>query len=258
MQIKILAVGDVVSPLGVDYLGARLRKLQKAHDISFTVVNGENANMLGISPRAAEAIFDAGADVITLGNHAFHQKSILSYLDDTPNILRPHNFAPQTPGYGWARVERDFGSVLVINLIGRCDMDFAPDNPFPMIDKLLARETADLILVDFHAEASSEKLAMAYHLDGRVTALWGTHTHVQTSDAMVLARGTGYVTDLGMTGPAHSVLGVKPAQSISMFFGNPRERFEPANGAQKLEAAIFTVDLTTGRSIHTEVLRIYD
>jgi len=258
MHINILAVGDVVSKSGLGCLRRRLPSIVKMKGIAFTVVNGENAAMLGINPDMAEDIFDLGADVITLGNHTWARREIAPYLDEQPNIIRPLNFAPQVPGNGYTRLERDFGAVLVVNLIGRCGMEFGPDNPFLAIDRLLEQQKADIVLVDFHAEATSEKLAMGYYLDGRVTALWGTHTHVQTSDAQVLPQGTGYVTDLGMTGPARSVLGVKPEQSISMFLGNPRSRFEAAPGGAKLECAVFTIDTDTKRTLEVEVLRIHD
>ena len=258
MHINILAVGDVVARSGLDYLKRRLPSVIAMRGISFTVVNGENAALTGLTPQQAEEIFDAGADVITLGNHIFNRREIIPYLDEVPNIIRPLNLAPQAPGRGWVRVEREFGAVLVINLIGRCGMEFGPDNPFLAVDRLLEKEHGDLILVDFHAEATSEKLALGHYLDGRAGAVWGTHTHVQTSDNMVLPRGTGYVTDIGMTGPAHSVLGIKAEQSISMFRGNPRTRFEAASGPAKMECAIFTVDTETGLTQDVEVLRIHD
>jgi len=258
MLINILAVGDVVAKSGLDCLKRRLPSIVQMKGIHFTVVNGENAAMLGITPDMAEEIFDAGADVITLGNHTWGKREIASYFADAPHIIRPLNLAPQVPGRGYTVVEREFGTVLVANLIGRCSMEFGPDNPFLAVDRLLEEQKADITLIDFHAEATSEKLAMGYYLDGRVTALWGTHTHVQTSDAQVLPRGTGYVTDVGMTGPARSVLGVKPEQSISMFLGNIRERFEAAPGGCKLECAVFTVDTETGLTTEAEVLRIHD
>ena len=154
--------------------------------------------------------------------------------------------------------EAPFGAVKVINLIGRCSMDFGPDNPFLQVDKLLKEEPCTVTLVDFHAEASSEKLAMGYMLDGRVSAVWGTHTHVQTSDAMVLPKGTGYISDLGMTGPAVSVLGIRPEQSIAMFRGEPRERFSAADGHCKLECAVFEIDEKSGRCLSAEAMRISD
>ena len=247
MSVKILAVGDVVAPRGLDYLSKHLKKLIKTTGAAFTVVNGENASQLGITPDQAEDIFAAGADVITLGNHGFNRREIFDYLDDSAYILRPANFAPQCPGRGMGVYDASFGQVKVINLIGRCNMDYGPDNPFLMVDKLLKDEPCTVTLVDFHAETSSEKLAMGYMLDGRVSAVWGTHTHVQTSDAGVLPNGTGYISDLGMTGPAVSVLGIKPEQSIAMFRGEPKSRFTAADGPCKLEGVLLDVDEKTGR-----------
>ena len=258
MHINILAVGDVVGKTGLDCLRRRLPSIIKMRGIHFTVVNGENAAVLGLTPDMAETMFDAGADVITTGNHVWSKKEIIPYMEDMPNIIRPLNFAPQTPGMGYALLERDFGTVLVANLIGRCSMDFGPDNPFLAADKLLKEQKATITLVDFHAEATSEKMALGYHLDGRVSALWGTHTHVQTSDAQILPNGTGYVTDVGMTGPAQSVLGIRPEQSINMFLGNPRDRYEAAPGPCKLECAVFTINTETGKTEEAEVLRIHD
>lgn len=258
MSVKIMAVGDVVSQSGVDIFVKRFHTLKKLKGIDFTVVNGENAAMMGILRRQAQRLLDAGADVITLGNHSFSKSEILEYLDDEGRILRPANFAPQTPGRGSGVFETPFGQVLVVNLIGRCGMDFGPDNPFFEIDRILKREKCTVTLVDFHAEATSEKGAMAWHLDGRVSALWGTHTHVQTSDACVMPKGTGYISDVGMTGPKLSVLGVKPEQSVSRFLGNPPVRYEAAEGTSKLECAIFEIDEKTGVCLGTETMRIED
>ena len=258
MQIKVLAIGDVVGKGGMEMLRGHLAKLQKEKDISFTVINGENASGLGISPKLAEEILDLGADCITLGNHSWARKEIIPYLSDSYNVIRPINFAPKVPGWGYGVFDRPFGRIIVINAIGRCGMDFGFENPFLLVNQLLEKEQADIVLLDFHAEATSEKLAMAHYLDGRVSAVWGTHTHVQTSDAMVFPKGTGYITDLGMTGPAHSVLGVLPEQSVSMFLGNPRNRFEEAPGACKLEGAVITINTLTKRCEHVEALRIYD
>lgn len=256
MSVKILAVGDVVAPRGLDYLSKQLKKLIKTTGAAFTVVNGENASQLGITPDQAEDIFAAGADVITLGNHSFNRREIFDYLDDSAYILRPANFAPQCPGRGMGVYDASFGQVKVINLIGRCNMDYGPDNPFLMVDKLLKDEPCTVTLVDFHAETSSEKLAMGYMLDGRVSAVWGTHTHVQTSDAGVLPNGTGYISDLGMTGPAVSVLGIKPEQSIAMFRGEPKNRFTAADGPCKLECCVFEIDPKTGLCLSAEAMRI--
>ena len=256
MIVKILAIGDVCGQNGLDFLSRRLRQLKTEHQIAFTVVNGENAAVKGIIPRQAEELLDAGADVITLGNHTFGKNGIQDYLDDCPSILRPANLAPQNPGRGWGMFDTSFGEVCVMNLIGRCDMNFGPDNPFFCADRILDKAKAKFTLVDFHAEATSEKLAMAYYLDGRVSALWGTHTHVQTSDARVFPKGTGYITDLGMTGAEESVLGIRPEQSISLFLNNPPQRFESAQGSCKIEGAVFALDTQTGRCIGAEPLRM--
>ena len=247
MELNVLAVGDVVAPAGLNYLGKHLRSLKRELGADFCVVNGENAAMVGLTPAHAEQIFDAGADVITLGNHTWNQRDIVPYLGDCPYILRPANFPPQQPGRGWGVFETKAGPVLVLNLIGRCGMPFGPDNPFLLAERVLREEAARPLLVDFHAEATSEKLAMGYLLDGRAAAVWGTHTHVPTADCQILPGGTGYVTDLGMTGPARSVLGVMPEQSVANFRGDLTGRFKPAPGPCKLEGALFTVDMATGR-----------
>ena len=256
MSIRVLAVGDVVGSSGVSFLRRQLGSLIRTHAIDFTVVNGENASMRGLTPDQAEDMLYAGADVITLGNHTFGNRAIVPYLDDSAKILRPANFPSQNPGRGWGDYETDFGTVRVINLIGRCSMNFGPENPFSAVDTILAKAPPAFVLVDFHAEATSEKLAMGYLLDGRVSALWGTHTHVQTSDGQVLPGGTGYVTDLGMTGPARSVLGVRPEQSVAMFRGELPERFAEAKGKVKLEGAIFELEEKSGRCLSVEALRI--
>lgn len=247
MLVNILAVGDVVGAQGLRYLKKNLRRIQREYDAVFTVVNGENASNVGLTPDQAEDMFDAGADVITLGNHAFRQNSIHDYLDDTPYILRPANYAPQTPGRGYGVFDSPVGDIAVVNLIGRVNMDCGPDNPFLLVDKILPKLDTKIILVDFHAEATSEKLAMGYMLDGKITALWGTHTHVPTADAQVLPEGTGYITDLGMTGPKHSVIGIQPSLSIEKFRGGLYNRYKPAEGSCVLSGAVFTVDTDTGR-----------
>lgn len=257
MLANILAVGDVVGPQGLRYLKKTLPQLRREYQAAFTVVNGENASNVGLTPQQAEDMFDAGADVVTLGNHAFRQRSVHNYLDDTPYILRPANYAPQTPGRGYGVFDSKLGPVAVVNLIGRCNMDYGPDNPFLLVDKILpAVGEAKFILVDFHAEATSEKLAMGYMLDGKVTALWGTHTHVPTADAQVLPCGTGYITDLGMTGPKHSVIGIQPQLSIEKFRGGVYSPYKPAEGPCVLSGAVFTVDTDTGRCTEVRQLTV--
>lgn len=252
MELKILAVGDVVGTSGLDLLRRRLRPLRRLHQIDLCVVNGENVAGVGLTPQQAEQLLDAGADVITLGNHSYRCRQIADYLDDCPRILRPANDSPRFPGRGLGVFETEKGNVAVLNLIGRCNMPFGPDNPFLLADKLLRELDTKLIAVDFHAEATSEKLALGYYLDGRVSALWGTHTHVPTADDMILPNGTGYVTDLGMTGPIRSVLGVRVEQSVTQFCGGMNTRYETAPGPCKLESVVFTLDAQTGRCTKTE------
>ena len=256
MIVKILAVGDVCGQPGLDCLEKRLRPFQKENGVAFTVVNGENANVVGITPRQADMIFRAGADVITLGNHTWTRTELQPYLAERTRILRPANFGPQCPGRGIAVYHRDFGDVCVLNLMGRFTLDSNTDNPFLIADGYMAEIREKIILVDFHAEGTSEKRAMGFLLDGRASAVWGTHTHVQTSDAEVLPNGTGYITDLGMTGPANSVLGIEPEQSIGRFLGDPPRRYDAAAGRCKLEGAIFTIDCETGLCRSAEALRI--
>ena len=256
MTASILAIGDVTGQVGLDFLNDKLRGVKKWGNIAFTVVNGENASGLGITPKQAQAIFDAGADIITLGNHTWGKSEIKRYLDDCQYILRPSNFAPQVPGRGWGVFDTSFGNVCVINLVGRVSIQDGNENPFLEADRIIKQVSTNIILVDFHAEATSEKNAMGYYLDGRVSAVWGTHTHIQTSDCRVFPNGTGYITDIGMTGARESVIGMKIEQPISRFLGNPPGRFEPATGPAKLEGAIFEIDTQTGKCVSAEAIRI--
>ena len=258
MEFKILAVGDVVAAPGVERIRRSLRYLKQKCGADFVVVNGENAAVLGMTPNQAEDIFDAGADVITMGNHTFGKRELCDYMDENRRVLRPANFAPQVPGFGWGVYETRFGDVAVIDLIGRVNMDYTPDNPFLMVDKILDKIQAKFIFVEIHAEATSEKLAMGHMLDGRVSAVWGTHTHVPTADAQVLPKGTGYVTDLGMTGPKNSILGIRPDLSIAKFRGDLFQRYQWAEGPTKLEAVLFTIDAATGKCIKAERVDLSD
>ena len=258
MDLKVLAVGDVVGNPGMDRVRRSLRYLKRKTNADFVVVNGENAAVVGMLPQQGEDILDAGADVITMGNHTFAKRDIVSYMEDCPRILRPANYAPQVPGKGWAVFDTKAGPVAIIDLIGRCNMDYGPDNPFLMIEKILKEVDTKIILVEFHAEATSEKLAMGYLLDGRVSAVWGTHTHVPTADAQVLPKGTGYVTDLGMTGPRYSVLGIQPKLSIAKFRGDLTERYRWAEGETKMEAVLFTIDAATGKCRKAERVDLFD
>ena len=256
MSVKILAVGDVCGEPGLGILDKRLKAYRKERGIDFVVVNGENANVVGITPKQADAILRAGADVITLGNHTWTRTELRPYLDERRRILRPANFAPQCQGRGINVYHTDFGDVCVLNLMGRFTLDANTDNPFVIADGFMEEIRETIVLVDFHAEGTSEKQAMGWLLDGRASAVWGTHTHVQTSDAQVLPNGTGYITDLGMTGSVHSVLGIDPQQSIGKFMGDPPRRYEAGKGRSKLEGCLFTIDTETGRCLAAEGVRL--
>ena len=258
MDFKVLCVGDVVGNPGMDRVCRSLRYLKRKTGADFTIVNGENASVVGITPRQAEDIFDAGADVITMGNHTFGKREIVNYMEDNHRILRPANYAPQAPGRGWGVYETNAGPIAIIDLQGRVNMDYTPDNPFLQVEKILKTLDTKLIFVELHAEATSEKLAMGYMLDGRISALWGTHTHVPTADTQVLPKGTGYVTDLGMTGPKHSVLGIRPDLSIAKFRGDLTNRYQWADGPTKMEAVLFTIDTATGLCKNVERVDLTD
>lgn len=246
MLYSVLAVGDVVGEAGLAHLERHLRPLQKLKNISFTVVNGENISGVGLTCKQAWRVYDAGADAVTLGNHTFGKMEIGRMLDDTPWLLRPANLSGRMPAMA-ARFSISMAwRSAWMNLIGRCTLQWNAENPFTLADQLLKQGTADFTLVDFHAEATSEKLALGYYLDGRVSALWGTHTHVPTADERVYPKGTGYITDLGMTGPIESVLGVESAQSVESFLGGLPGRYRSPDGPCKLQGAIFTLDSATG------------
>lgn len=259
--MKLLVIGDVVGEAGIDALHGLLRRIKRDTGADFVIVNGENAAGNGVFPRQADDIFAAGADVITLGNHVFGKQQIVPYLDSRSDVLRPANLAPQSPGRGWGIYDGPQGMrLLVMNLIGRCDMKYGPDNPFLCADRILKENEGmyDVALAEIHANATSEKLAMGYYLDGRAAAVWGTHTHVQTADEEILRNGTGRITDLGMTGPCRSILGVKPELSIKKLRGDLTGRYEPADGPCRLEGCIFTVDDRSGRCIGVERVKEYD
>ena len=259
MLLHLLAVGDVVGQGGLDFLDRHLRSLKKLHNVDFTVVNGENASGVGLTPKQAQAMLDAGADVITLGNHTWNRLQIKDFLDENPYILRPANYPRGLPGRGYGVFDGPRGlRIGVMNLIGRTEMDANFDSPFAIADKAIRENPADLWVVDFHAEATSEKGAMGYYLDGRVQALWGTHTHVPTADTQILPQGTGFVTDLGMTGPYRSVIGIRPEQSVNRFLGGLPRRYEEAEGPCKLNSVLFTLDTEAKKCVAIERVDLQD
>ena len=245
MLLNVLAVGDVVGEGGQDILSRRLPGLREATAAHFCVVNGENASGVGITPAQARRMLEAGADVITLGNHTWNRIQIGAFLDKEERILRPANYAGRVPGRGFGVYPCQGLRLGVLNIMGRVDLNSNLDSPFKAANFYANRGEYDLLLVDFHAEATSEKGAMGWHLDGRAAAVWGTHTHVPTADCRVLPKGTGFVSDLGMTGPINSVLGIKVENSLNLFLGGLPRRYEEAEGNCKLNACLFTIDTET-------------
>lgn len=247
--MRILCIGDVVGSVGCAFLRERLPAFKKLQGIDLVICNGENsADGNGVTVRSAEYLFDSGVDVITLGNHSFRRKEAFGFLDEHPYIIRPANFpSPEAPGKGSCIVDMGFSTVAVVNLMGQQFMDANLNNPFHAVDKIIGELDAKIVIVDFHAEATSEKRAMGLYLDGRVSAMFGTHTHVMTADAQVLAGGTGYITDVGMTGVIDSCLGVKKEIIIRRFKTQLPERFDLADGECMMNCVLFEIDRKSGR-----------
>jgi 2',3'-cyclic-nucleotide 2'-phosphodiesterase len=240
--VRLLFIGDVVGSLGRRTLAALLPELRERHAPDFVVVNGENAaGGVGITPKTADEIFGRGVDVITLGNHTYRHAEIYEYLDARPEIVRPANFLRSQPGHGWCVVERDSGRLGVVNVSGNLFMK-AGRPAFAEVDAALhaLEGKADHVLVDVHAEATSEKIGMGWYLDGRVTAVVGTHTHVPTADARVLPGGTAYITDVGMTGPRGGVIGVRRDQALASLTTQMPTRFETSDEDPWLNAVLVT------------------
>ena len=246
-MIRIIMLGDVVGAGGCAFLQEKLPALKQAYHADLVVANGENsAQGNGILPSSARQLFDGGVDVITTGNHAFKRSGSYAMFDEGNGLIRPANYSPRTPGFGVFIVDRLRYRVAVVNLIGSAFLDPC-QNSFDCADEILSKLDTPVAVVDFHAEATAEKLALAYYLDGRVSAFAGTHTHVQTADERVLPGGTGMITDLGMCGAAESVLGVKPELAIARFRTGLPTRFENETGPCQLCGALFTVDEKSGR-----------
>ena len=246
--MKVLAIGDLVGENSINKLKKELDNIIEAEKIDFTVVNGENVSMgMGMTTNSFNQLSKLNIDVITMGNHTWGKKDIFSFIENE-KIIRPANYSKGLPGHGYSIIEKEGRRIAVINLIGRTDMGVLSDNPFTCIDNILKEIEADIIIVDFHAEATAEKLAMSYYLDGRVSVLFGTHTHVQTADEKVLPNGTGYITDIGMTGPIKSVIGMDVDVSLKRFVTSLPERYKLANGDCMLNGAIFEIDDNTKKT----------
>ena len=242
--MKILAVGDLVGEGGVKKLKELLPKIREEEKIDFVIVNAENsAGGMGITTKIFNELKALNIDAMTMGNHTWGKKDIFTFIDD-PKLLRPANYPNNVPGKGYGIYTCKGKKICVVNLIGRTDMNVLSENPFQKMQEILkeVRSQADIIILDFHAEATAEKIAMGYYLDGKITAMFGTHTHVQTADEKILENGTGYITDIGMTGPIKAVIGMDIAVSIKRFETTLPERYKLAEGNCMLNGCIFEIN----------------
>ncbi len=255
--MNVLCVGDVVGKRGCGFLRKHLQRLQVKENIDLTIVNGENsAERNGISLFSAEHIFASGADIITTGNHAFHRRESHALFDENPYLLRPHNFPKSAPGTGICIYKFNSTPVVVLNIMGTVYLE-SLRSPFEVADEMLSSIEEKIIIVDFHAEATAEKECLSFYLDGRISAFFGTHTHVQTADERILSNGTGYITDVGMVGIQNSVLGVKTENALRRMKDKMPEKFEQAcEGDCKLNAIIFTIDESTGKTTSLKRINI--
>lgn len=254
--MKVLAVGDIVGENGLRKLKDILPNVKQREKIDFIVVNGENvAGGMGITEKAFKQILNAGADVVTLGNHTWSKKDVFNFINEK-KLLRPANYPEGIPGKGVCIYKYKNKKIAVINLIGRTNMGILSENPFLKADKILEeiKGKVDIIIVDFHAEATAEKIAMKEYLDGRVNIIFGTHTHVQTADEEITNKGTGYITDIGMTGPKDSVIGMDKKASIKRFVTTLPEKYKIAEGEAKFNSCLFEVNDENGRI--EKILRI--
>ena len=252
--MRLLMIGDVVGAPGCNYVREKLPAFKRKYEIDVVVANGENSAVgNGVLPVSAGHLFDSGIDVLTGGNHSFKRREIYDYLPDHPNLLRPANYPDCPYGEGWFVLDAGSFTLLVISLLGTVYLE-PLDDPFRTADKLIREHPATFTVVDFHAEATGEKMAMGYYLDGRVSAVVGTHTHVQTADEQILEKGTGYISDLGMTGPVRSILGTSPEDIVQKMTSHLPTSFHVPEGACKLEGVILDLDKKTG--LCTEIRRV--
>ncbi len=256
-SMKVLALGDIIGSIGCKFLRTQLPSLKQEKNIDLVIANGENsADGNGITPASAEHLFTSGIDVITTGNHAFRRKECYELYDSEDYLLRPANYPNGAPGKGICIVDKGRFQAAVINLMGVVYLEHL-NCPFSIMDQLLQKTSLPkIILVDFHAEATGEKGGFAYEYDGAVSAIFGTHTHIQTADEQILPLGTGFITDLGMTGPSRSVLGVKPELIIKKLRTKMPVRFDLSSGLCHLNGVVFEIDEKTGKTVSIERIQI--
>ena len=256
--MNILAVGDIVGNAGVAKLKAELKNLKNKYSIDFVIVNGENAaEGMGITKKNFEDIISAGTDCITMGNHTWGKKEVFQIIDE-PQILRPINYPEGVCGKGYNIYKCKDKKIAVINAMGRAEINVQTENPFLQVKKTVdeIKAKVDIIVLDFHAEATAEKQAMAYYLDGEITIMFGTHTHVQTADEKILEKGTGYITDIGMTGPKNSILGMNKESALKRFLTALPEKYQVATGECMLNSCIFRIDENTNKVVEIERINI--
>ena len=247
--MKILAVGDLVGSAGVKELGKQLKTLKKEENIDFVIVNGENsAEGMGITEKNFHDILETKVDVITMGNHTWGKKDIFKFIDH-PKLIRPANYTKGIVGKGYGIYTCKGKKIAVINLIGRVYINVLSENPFIVAKEIIEKikNTVDIIIIDFHAEATGEKITLGYYLDGKVTAVYGTHTHVQTADERILPKGTAYISDIGMTGPKNSALGMDVSVVIKRFETTLPEKYKIATGDCMFNGVIFDIDDNTNK-----------
>lgn len=252
--MRILAVGDIVGKVGLQKLKEVLPTIIKDNCIDFVIVNGENAaDGMGLTEKMYREILSLKVNVVTMGNHTWGKKEIFNFIDDK-QIIRPANYSPNNPGRGYDIYECNGKKIAVINLIGRTTMSVLSENPFLVVKEIIkkVKSQVDIIIIDFHAEASAEKIALGYYLDGEATIIFGTHTHVQTADEEILEKGTGYITDIGMTGPKKSVIGMDIGASIKRFETSLPEKYKIAEGKGKFNSCMFEIDDKTNKVINIE------
>jgi metallophosphoesterase (TIGR00282 family) len=254
--MRILAVGDLVGECGLNRLKQTLPRIKEEKMIDFVIVNAENVSGgMGITIKDFNELLKLGIDVITMGNHTWAKKDIFEFIDN-PKLLRPANYSKGIVGKGMNIYECKGKKIAVINLIGRTDMNVLSENPFTVVENLLKEIKVDILIIDFHAEATAEKIAMKYFLDGKATVLFGTHTHVQTADEDITKKGLGYITDLGMTGPKESVIGMNKEASIKRFLTSLPERYKVAEGESIFNACIFEINEDNCRTIKIERINL--
>ena len=254
--MRILAVGDLVGECGLNRLKQTLPRIKEEKMIDFVIVNAENVSGgMGITIKDFNELLKLGIDVITMGNHTWAKKDIFEFIDN-PKLLRPANYSKGIVGKGMNIYECKGKKIAVINLIGRTDMNVLSENPFTVVENLLKEIKVDIVIIDFHAEATAEKIAMKYFLDGKATVLFGTHTPVQTADEDITKKGLGYITDLGMTGPKESVIGMNKEASIKRFLTSLPERYKVAEGESIFNACIFEINEDNCRTIKIERINL--